>query len=56
MSIADNKLFKSEENFQISSPYKLLPFNFHRLDEGNVFISNIAGENTVISANDFKSF
>ena len=48
--------FKTEESFEISSPYKLLPFNFHSLDKSSVFISNIAGENTVIPAEDFKKF
>ena len=56
MVIANTKLFSSQEAFASNDSYKLLPFNFHRLNNGKVFISNIAGENTVISEKDFKNF
>ena len=57
MALHKNKLFHISESFSSDLPeYNLLPFNFHRLENGKVFVSNICGENTVVNNEEFDKF
>ncbi|MFO1458700.1 MAG: His-Xaa-Ser system radical SAM maturase HxsB [Verrucomicrobiota bacterium] len=47
--------FRARSDFASSGPYRLLPFQFLRLDDFRVLLTNLAGEFSVIETTDFDA-